>query len=129
MMGSDSFAEPVRITPEVSQKLKEMNPYFFSYQDLSPELKALARRRGIMCMIEVPKGERVVFPNGMIFEADGSHILPNGLKIVPSDINGELTVKYVRPDGTGIKEGETFTGSDGLTLYFSNGGFEVVKDN
>jgi hypothetical protein len=67
------------------------------------------------------KGKRIVLPNGIVFEADGVQVLPNGLKIVPSDTNGEITIKYIRPDGTEVKEGETFTGSDGITFHYNDG--------
>jgi hypothetical protein len=113
----------LKITPEVSQKLKEINPYFFSYRDLSSELKAMAKCGRGMCMIVAPKGKRIVLPNGIIFEANGMQIFPSGLKIIPLSLRDKnVRVKYVRPDGTEMKDGEIFTGSDGVTFRSGSSG-------
>ncbi|WP_404788940.1 hypothetical protein [Altericista sp. CCNU0014] len=115
---SPSDQEP-KLPPEIIQKIKSRHPEIFTYDDLSPELKAKSKCVDGTCTLVIPKGEKATLPNGTVIDEDGTQTFKSGLKLKPNFEKGvRKGFKFVKPDGVEMKPGETFKGSDGATFRF-----------
>lgn len=105
------------------QAIKQRVPGFYTFDELSPELKARAVRKNGMIEIKVPKGEAVTLPNGDRFEADGSMVKKNGVKFQPVMKDGKFLQRYriFKPDGTELKPGEKYIAPDGMSVRMKDG--------
>lgn len=100
------------------QAIKQKVPGFYTFDDLSPELKARAVRKNGMIEIKVPKGEIVTLPNGDRFEADGTLVKKNGVRFQPVMKDGKFLQRHriFKPDGTEMQPGEKYIAPDGMRV-------------
>lgn len=102
---------------EIFENVKRRNPSFFTFDDLSPELKSKTVNDGAMAILTIPRGERAVLPNGDIIEEDGTYIHNNGVKKTLIMESGKVVGQRIfKPDGTEMKPGEVYTASDGMVV-------------
>lgn len=103
---------------ELIQAIKQRVPGFFTYDDLSPELKARAVRKNGSVVIKFSKGETATLPNGDRLEADGSWVKKSGVKFQPVVKDGKFSGRYriFKPDGTEVQPGEDYTAPDGMKI-------------
>jgi hypothetical protein len=103
---------------EFIRTIKEKNPDFYTVDDLPPDLKARAVRQGNgLVNIELKPGEALTLPNGDRFEADGSFVTKNGMRIERVIKDGKIVGgRAFKPDGTEMKPGEKYTASDGTVF-------------
>lgn len=101
--------------------VKQRFPGFYTFEDLSPKLKARAVRKNGIVEITIPKGEITTLPNGDRYEADGSLIKKNGVRFQPVMKDGKFQRNRIfKPDGTEMKPGEKYTAPDGMKIELSD---------
>ncbi len=101
--------------------IKQRVPGFYTFEDLSPELKARAVRKNGMIEIIIPKGEITTLPNGDRYEADGSLVKKNGVRFQPVMKDGKFQRhRILKPDGIEMKPGEKYTAPDGMKIELSD---------
>lgn len=102
---------------EFIRVIKQKFPNFYTFDDLSPDLKARASRQNGVIRVVISRGETATLPNGDRVESDGSLIKRNGVKFQPVMQNGKLLRHRVfKPDGTELKPGENYTAPDGMSI-------------
>jgi hypothetical protein len=118
----DLKAQPKLTAEDVIKDLKAKIPGFYTYDDLSPELKAMAERgnNGMANLRFTPEnvtpGNPVILPNGDRVESDGSTmtlVKKSGMIITTVKDDSEpkgYRAKIVKPDGTEMKPGEVYHG-------------------
>jgi hypothetical protein len=127
----DLKAQPKLTAEDVIKDLKAKFPGFYTYDDLSPELKAMADREGGMANLRftpenVTPGKPIILPNGDRVESDGSTITmvkKSGFRFstVKDESNPDgFRFKMVKPDGTELKPGEVYNDPDGFNFMGGN---------